>query len=92
MVSGLWLKGASPMNMRFKVGIVRNIPGKGWKFEYGIFKLDADSMLADMPYQYINDPSIVDMFGVREDQPEYDEVHDFNSLTAALANQEKDED
>lgn len=69
--------------MLFKVGVVRWTKTAGWTHEYGIFRLEHDSMLGDMPGSY-RDESVMEMFGLREDQPEYDRVTCFEELRDAM--------
>jgi hypothetical protein len=72
----------------FKVGIDRYVDGSGWTHEYGIFNLDPDSTLGDMPESYREDETIMEMVGLRHDQPGYDQVHDYTSLIRLLFEEE----
>jgi hypothetical protein len=72
----------------FKVGIARYVKGSGWTHEYGIFNLDPYSTLGDMPQSYREDETIMEMNGLRYDQPGYNQVHDYRSLMRQLEEEE----
>jgi hypothetical protein len=72
--------------MNFKVGIARYIKGMGWSYEYRIVKLLPDSTLSEIT----NDDTIMEAFGMREDQPEYNFVMDYTSLVRAMEEKEED--
>lgn len=75
---------------KFKVGIVRCHPEKGWSHEYRIMLLESDSMLGDLPDDIKDDPNVTEEMALREDQPEYDRVTDFHSLRRVFDEREEE--
>ena len=72
--------------MWFKIGVSRDVDGRH-QSEYLVRSLEADGMLADLPPAYFED-NVSELFGLREDQDGYDQVHDYASLCSVLQDQE----
>lgn len=85
--------------MWFKVGISLSSPvidAEGretwkWSSRYELHLLPADSTLSDVPV-WGNHPDVMEMMGLREDQPEYDSVSSYEDLCHVFAQDERIDD